>query len=73
MKVSSPVGEFPFEPTSLTVEKGALVLKGSMGAWPARVEMEPRDLLTFVRLTPWAIVSGALLTFLVLSRRGTRR
>ncbi len=50
MKVSSPVGDFPFEPQRLRVGPGHLTLEGQVGAWPARVELEPRDLITLARI-----------------------
>ena len=43
MKVTSPVGEFPFEMTRVTVHGGRVTVEGSMGAWPSRIELEPRD------------------------------
>lgn len=59
MKVSSPVGEFPFEAKRLRVERGRMVMEGSMGAWPAKVEIEPKDLLMMARLIPWPVFAGA--------------
>ncbi|HTS14395.1 MAG TPA: hypothetical protein VMH24_01930 [Candidatus Sulfotelmatobacter sp.] len=52
MKVSSPVGEFPFEPTRLEVRDSGLVVHGLMGAWPATVRVEPADIPAVVRLIP---------------------
>ena len=70
MKVSSPVGEFPFEARKLTISGGRMVLQGSMGAWPARVELEPKDLLTIARLIPWPVFAGAAIALAgVLSRQ----
>jgi hypothetical protein len=46
MKVSSPVGDFPFEPLRLKVGPGHLTLEGQVGAWPARVEFAPGDLVS---------------------------
>jgi hypothetical protein len=61
MKVSSPVGEFPFEARRVMVRHGRLVLEGAMGAWPAKVEMEPQDIVQLARLVPWpAIAIGAI-------------
>lgn len=71
MKVTSPVGEFPFEARRLTVKDGRLVLEGAMGAWPARVEMEPKDIIRMARLVPWPAiaVAGIALAGLVGRRR----
>jgi hypothetical protein len=37
MRVSSPIGELPFEPRTMTYQDKSLVIDGAMGAWPARV------------------------------------
>lgn len=50
MKVSSPVGEFPFEPTRLELDDSGLVVHGLMGAWPATVRVERSDLPMLIRL-----------------------
>ena len=73
MKVSSPVGDFPFEPVRLKVGPGHLTLEGQVGAWPARVELEPRDLMSLARVAGLrsvlpALAAVALVT--VLRRRG---
>jgi hypothetical protein len=71
MKVSSPVGEFPFEPDRLRLDGTRLTLEGRMGAWPARVEMEPQDGLRIARLAAPALAAPAfgLLIALTLLRR----
>ena len=75
MKVSSPVGDFPFEPLQVTVRPGHLTLEGQVGAWPARVEFEPRDVFTLARAAgPWAAVLPlAAVILLAGARRWTRR
>jgi hypothetical protein len=50
MKVSSPIGELPFEPTTVRVHGGRLEVEGVMGAWPAHVVIEPADLPSLFRL-----------------------
>jgi len=50
MKVTSPVGEFPFELTRITVTRGRVTVEGAMGAWPSRIELEPRDFVQPVLL-----------------------
>jgi hypothetical protein len=57
MKVSSPVGDFPFEANELRVEGRNLVVRGSMGAWPARVEIGPEDVPNLVRLVPAPVLA----------------
>ena len=74
MKVSSPVGTFPFEPERVSIEGAKLTLHGRMGAWPARVQMEPADGLRFARLLGPRFVVGALSVVLVgMTARGRRR
>jgi len=58
MKVSSPVGDFPFEPLRVTVKPRHLTLEGQVGAWPARVEFEPKDALALAKA---AGAAGAVL------------
>lgn len=76
MKVSSPVGDFPFEARRLTVKEGRMVVEGAMGAWPTTIEVEPRDIVQLARLIPWpAIAIGgiALAGLMRKSRRHTAR
>lgn len=58
MKVSSPVGDFPFEADELGLEGGNLVVRGSMGAWPARIEIGPEDVPRLVRLIPAPVLAA---------------
>ncbi|HEV2013256.1 MAG TPA: hypothetical protein VGR77_05175 [Candidatus Dormibacteraeota bacterium] len=69
--MSSPVGDFPFEAKRLSIKNGRMVLDGAMGAWPARVEMEPKDIISLARLLPWPAfaVAGITLASLVGRRR----
>ena len=60
MKVSSPVGDFPFEPLRVTLQPRHLTLEGQVGAWPARVEFEPRDLFTLTKAAGARIVFPSL-------------
>jgi hypothetical protein len=74
MKVSSPVGDFPFEAKRLRLKDGRIVLEGAMGAWPAKVEMEPKDVVRLARLVPWPViaVTGLALMGALARRRGSR-
>jgi hypothetical protein len=56
VRVTSPVGDFPFEPRKLRVEDGGLVMEGAMGAWPATVRVEPEDLPAILRLIPLPVL-----------------
>ena len=71
MKVSSPVGEFPFEPKRIELEDGGLVVHGSMGAWPATVRVDPADIPSLLRVVPWPIWAALLAAVVVL--RGLAR
>lgn len=69
MKVSSPVGDFPFEADRLSLEDGNLVVHGSMGAWPARVEVGPEDVPRLIRLIPPPVLAvGGVLLLALLGR-----
>jgi hypothetical protein len=57
MKVSSPVGDFPFEARSLRFEAGGLVVEGAMGAWPATIRVGPADIPPLVRLVPLPVIA----------------
>ena len=50
MRVSSPVGEFPFEPVTVLVRGDRLRIEGRVGGWPAHVEMGADDLFRLARL-----------------------
>jgi hypothetical protein len=50
MKVSSPIGELPFEPQRLSVKDGEIEIGGVMGAWPAHVRIGAGDLPALARL-----------------------
>jgi hypothetical protein len=73
MKVSSPVGEFPFEPNRLDLEQGALVVHGSMGAWPATVRIDRADVPRLLRVIPWGAWVAILVLLLAVRRLGARR
>ena len=69
MKVSSPVGDFPFEADEIGLERGHLVVRGSMGAWPARVEIGPEDVPRLIKLIPSsALAATGLLLIAIVGR-----
>jgi hypothetical protein len=73
VRVTSPIGDFPFEPRRLRVENGGLVMEGAMGAWPATVRVEPADLPALLRLIPPLVlaalgVAGAALVLKAVGR-----
>ena len=61
MKVSSPIGELPFEPRKLTVSPRGIQIEGAMGAWPAHVQIDAHDLPALARLLarPAAMTAAA--------------
>jgi hypothetical protein len=65
VKVSSPIGELPFEPRRLSVKDGGIEIQGVMGAWPARVHIGLSDLPALGRLLARpaaAAVAAAVIT-----------
>jgi hypothetical protein len=71
MKVSSPIGELPFEPRALRLKDGGLEIQGVMGAWPAHVHVTAADIPAVLRLvaTPAALLGAATATVVGLVRR----
>jgi hypothetical protein len=61
MKVSSPIGELPFEPTALRMRGGRVEVHGVMGAWPAHVVIEPADLPSLLRLARGPTIAAAVI------------
>jgi len=68
MKVSSPVGDFPFAIDAVQLRDRRLRLRGHMGAWPAEVELEPRDLLQLPPQIRWLLAGGAALALIMFGR-----
>ena len=74
MKVTSPVGDFPFTPRRLRIDGTSIVLEGAMGAWPATVRIELKDVPALLRLVPAVVYAiagtaiAALLAAIVLRR-----
>lgn len=54
MRVSSPIGDLPFEPRRVRLGRDGLHVEGEMGAWPAHVHVAPADLPALARLVPRA-------------------
>jgi hypothetical protein len=57
MKVSSPIGDLPFKPTRLRVKEGTFQLDGTMGAWPAHVEIQMSDLFDIAYLIRFVLLA----------------
>lgn len=76
MKVTSPVGDFPFSVENARVKGGRVVLDGHMGAWPAKVEWGADDLPALVsvfRKPLLALGAAALLGAWLMAGREARR
>jgi hypothetical protein len=56
MKVTSPIGELPFEPRRITVSRAGIDIDGAMGAWPAHVHLDVSDLPALARLLPLRVL-----------------
>jgi hypothetical protein len=72
MKVSSPIGELPFEPTGLRMRGGRVEVEGLMGAWPAHVVIEPADLPSLFRLARRPAIAATAVIVAVLTVRFRR-
>ena len=74
MKVSSPIGDLPFEPRSMRFSRRGIELDGVMGAWPAKVEIDGSDIPALVRVTakPLAFAAAAGLAAFILIRSRTK-
>ena len=75
MRVSSPIGELPFEPTAVAFRDGGIEVRGLMGAWPAHVQIDARDLPAVLRLIarPAAITAAVTTTVVGLARMAASR
>lgn len=81
MRVSSPIGDLPFEPRSIRFERGGVRVEGVMGAWPAIVLVEADDLPGLARLLAKPLMVAALIATTIVgsvrmvrpSRRNTQR
>ena len=72
MKVSSPVGDFPFTITNIRLRDRRLTVNGQMGRWPASIALDHHDLLPLRRYAPIAVAAAALGTRLAASNRARR-
>ena len=57
MKVSSPIGDLPFKPTSISLKEGAIHMEGKMGAWPAHVQIDLSDFLDIAYLIRYPLIA----------------
>ena len=72
MRVSSPLGDLPFEVEAVRIEGRELVVEGRLGAWGSRIHVGPDDVPMLARAlrVPIAAVAVAGLTAYLAGRRG---
>ncbi|KUI27885.1 hypothetical protein [Mycobacterium sp. GA-2829] len=72
MKVTSPVGEFPYVFERIRFEGNHIVAEGRMGTWPARIEVDAADIPAPIRLGAVA-ASISIAIAVALNRRRHRQ
>jgi hypothetical protein len=72
VRVSSPIGDLPFEVEAVRLEGRGLVVEGRLGAWESRIHVGPEDVPMLARAlrVPIAAVAAAGLAAYLLGRRG---
>ena len=65
MKVSSPIGELPFEPKRMRLRRSFIEVEGLMGAWPARVEIGLGDIPSILRLLAVPLIIAGVVIVVV--------
>lgn len=72
MRVSSPIGDLPFEVEAVRLEGRELVVEGRLGAWESRIHVGPEDVPMLARAlrVPLAAVAAAGLAAFLVGRRG---
>lgn len=73
MKVTSPVGEFPYTFERIRLEGTHIVAEGRMGTWPARIEVGVGDIPVPVRIGALAAAVGVVLATGLSRRRNRKR
>jgi hypothetical protein len=71
VRVTSPIGDLPFEVTAVRREGRELVVEGSLGAWRSQIHVGAGDLPMIVRAVrgPLAVAGVAVAAAAVLRRR----
>ena len=71
MRVSSPIGDLPFEVEAVRLEGRELVVEGRLGAWESRIHIGPDDVPMLARAlrVPLAAVAAAGLAAYLAGRR----
>jgi hypothetical protein len=58
MKVSSPVGQFPFTLEHMRIDERELVMAGRIGAWPSEIRLSARDIAEAARIAVFSLAAG---------------
>lgn len=60
MKVSSPVGDYEYLVKRVRLERGSVVIDGSLGVWETTMSIEPADWAALARRasTPLAVIAA---------------
>jgi hypothetical protein len=71
VRVSSPIGDLPFEIEGVRLEGRELVVEGRLGAWESRIHVGPQDVPMLARAlrVPLAAVAAAGLAAYLAGRR----
>ncbi len=71
MRVSSPIGDLPFEITAVRREGRGLVVEGRLGTWGSEIHMDASDVPMLARALRGPLIAGAALaaTAIALRRR----
>ena len=73
MKVTSPIGDLPLRLDRLRATREGLMVEASMGAWPARIEINARDIPQIARLLVGPLSVGMVLATCLAVRRAPGR
>jgi hypothetical protein len=73
MKVTSPVGEFPYTFERIRIEGTHIVAEGRMGTWPARIEVGVGDIPAPIRIGAVAAAAGVALATTIRRCRTPKR
>jgi hypothetical protein len=71
MKVTSPIGDLPLHVDRLRPNRTGVTVEASMGAWPARIEIDARDIPQLVRLLVGPVTVGIVLAACIAAVRAS--
>jgi hypothetical protein len=71
MKVTSPIGDLPLRVDRLRPTRTGLTVEASMGAWPARIEINVGDIPQLVRPLVGPVTVGMVLAACIAALRAS--